>query len=99
MYVQANKPLESVTPGFRFEVLPKKMDSRRQAQCRDGARGKHRTGKRSSRSQKGRGSAAANDAAQDWGFNSRQPTAREVPASATDMAIGCMLEELSLCNA
>jgi hypothetical protein len=34
-----NKTLESVTPGFRFEVLPKKLDSRRQARCRDGARG------------------------------------------------------------
>jgi hypothetical protein len=26
-------------PDFRFEVLPKKLDSRRQAQCRDDARG------------------------------------------------------------
>jgi hypothetical protein len=58
------------------------------------------TGKRSSRSQKGRGSAAvaavaADDAAQDWGSNSRQPTARKMLASATEMAIGgWMLEDL-----
>lgn len=86
-------------PDFRFEVLPKRLDSRRQARCRDDARGNtERDGEEELKvSKKVAVQLMLQMMRPRTGVQLSAPTARKMPASATDMAIGgWLLDDLYL---